>query len=121
MSAVILAQSIYNRREYLELRGEIGTYVDRLASYRIFSIGEIASIAGISEYRVRRFIDPDHLIRVKSGVHPRHLEFLLRMIDNSTFSRVHVKMLVMDGATLSGLSRVTGQSESSLRRWAREE
>lgn len=121
MSAVILAKTITDRQSFLHMRGEVEAYVGRLASYRLFSVGEMAQIADISEYRVRKSANPDILLRAKSGILPRHLDHVLRMIDNPTFSKIHVKALVEDGATLAALSRVTGQPETSLRRWAREE
>ena len=119
MSAIILAKSIVNRREVLALRGEIETYVNRLASYRLFSVGELAEIADLSEYRVRKSCPSDTLLRARSGVAPRHLESLLRMVDNPTFSRTHARRLVEDGATPAAMARITGHPESSLRRWAR--
>lgn len=121
MSAVILAKTIWDRRSFLQMRGEIDSYVGRLAGYRLFSVGEMALIAEISEYRVRKSANPATMLRAKSGVQPRHLDHLLRMIEDPTFSKIHVKSLVNDGATLAALARVTGQPETSLRRWAREE
>ena len=121
MNAIILAKSLYERREYLALNGEIHESLVRLASYRLFSVGELAEITNLSEYRVRKSTGPDVLIRAKSGIEPRHLDDLLRMIDNRAFAKLHTKRLVEGGATIAALSRVTGLNESSLRRWAGEE
>ena len=121
MNAVILAKSLYDRRDYLVASGEMHENLLRLAGYRLFSVGELASFTDMSEYRVRKSVGPEALLRAKSGVQPRHLDFLLRMIDNRTFARIHTKRLVGDGATVAALSRVTGLPESSLRRWAEEE
>lgn len=121
MNAVIHALSLYEKREILKLSGQVGQYVIRLAEYRLFSVGEIAEISGLSEYRVRKSANPDILIRARTGVYARHLQHLLRMIDNKEFCKIHTKRLVEDGATIAALSRVTGQPESSLRRWAEEE
>lgn len=121
MSAVILAQSIYDRREVLRLNGDLHREVGRLVSLRLFSVGEISEISGLSEYLVRKTTPPEDLLRAKSGVKPGHLEFLLRMIGNPSFAKRHTPRLIKDGATLAALSRVTGLPESSLRRWTREE
>lgn len=121
LSAVILAKTVWDRREVLSLRGSMENYVARLAAYQMFSVGEIAEIAGISEYKVRQYADEKDLVRVKSGVAPNHLDFLLRMVGNPTFAKIHTPTLLANGATVSALARVTGQSESSLRRWAKRE
>jgi len=121
MNAVILAMSLYEKREILKLSGEAGHSVLRLAQYRLFSVGELAEISGLSEYRVRKSANPDVLIRARTGVYPRHLQHLLRMIGNRDFAKIHTKALVKDGATIAALSRVTGHAENSLRRWAEEE
>ena len=59
--------------------------------------------------------------RARSGVKSRHLDHLIRMVGSQSFAKLHTKSLIDDGATFSALSRVTGISESSLRRYAREE
>ena len=121
MSAILLAKSIVDRRTVLALSGGIAGYIDRLSQFKMFSVGEIADISGLSEYQVRRASAPDVHIRAKSGISPRHLDHALRMVGNAEFSRLHVKSLLEDGATVAALARVTGQPERSLRRWAREE
>lgn len=121
MSAIMLAKSIVDRSLVLAMRGELGSYVDRLARFKLFSVGELSEISGLSEYQVRRATDSNCLVRARSGISPRHLDHAMRMVGDAKFSRLHIKSLVDDGATESALARVTGQSERSLRRWAREE
>lgn len=121
MSAIILAKSIVDRREVLTLRGGISAYLAQLSEYGLFTVGEMAEFANVSEYQVRKASESGTLLRAKSGVHTRHLDFLLRMVDNNKFSRIHTKGLVDDGATVQALSRVTGHAVSSLKRWSKEE
>lgn len=96
----------------------IKEYVTRLADYKLFAVSELAMFSSLSEYKVRSYVPAGALIRAKFGVYPRHLDHLMRMVDNPEFSRIHAKTLVEDGATVAGLARVSGESESNLRRWA---
>lgn len=121
MSAVILAKTIANTHSLLDMKGDLAAYIRRLYKYRLFTVGEISEIAGVSEYMVHQAIYGEEEFRARSGVKPRHLDHLIRMVGSHSFARLHTKSLIDDGATFSALSRVTGISESSLRRYAREE
>ena len=117
MSAILLAKSIVDRRDLLDLRGELGPYVARLANTRVFSVGEMADFSGMSAYQVRSHVAKDVLTPARSGIRKNHLDFVLRMVDNPGFAKIYAKRLLKDGATVSALARVTGHSERSLRRW----
>lgn len=117
MNAIILAKTISDRKDLLSIKGELETYTARLASYQMFSVGELSEISGLSEYQIRRSVSPARLISARSGVNPRHLDHLLRMIGDASFSKIHIKHLIDDGATFSAVSHITGMAESSLRRW----
>lgn len=121
MSALLLAKSIIDRQEMLQMRGLLETYVSRLSRAEVFSLGELSDISGMSEYKIKQAIRPRFVIRARSGIYRRHIDHLIRMVGDTSFARIHTKSLVEDGATTSALARVTGLSESSLRRWAREE
>lgn len=121
ISGVILARTIANTHEILEMKGDLNTYVRRLHNYKLFTVSELAEISGISEYLVRQAIRGEEEFRARSGVAVRHLDHLIRMVGSHDFAKKHTKALVKDGATIAALSRVSGISESSLRRWAREE
>lgn len=122
MSAVILAKTITTTHALLDMKGDLTGYIRRLYKYRIFTVAEISDIAKISEYRVRQAISGEEEFRARSGVKARHLDHLIRMIGSTEFAKLHTKALVEDGATIAAISRVSGISESSLRRWAiREE
>ena len=121
MSAVILAKTIANTHSLLDMKGDLAAYIRRLYKYRLFTVGEISEIAGVSEYRVHQAIYGEEEFRARSGVKSRHLDHLIRMVGSQSFAKLHTKSLIDDGATFSALSRVTGISESSLRRYAREE
>ena len=121
MSAVILAKTIANNSMMLDSKGELADYVRRLYRYKLFTVSEIAEISDISEYKVRQALVGEPEFRARSGVYSRHLDHLIRMIGSHDFAKLHVKALVEDNATISGLSRVSGISESNLRRWVREE
>lgn len=121
MSAVILAKTIATTHTLLDMKGELQGYVRRLYKYGIFTVAEIGEMANVSEYIIRKAIAGEEEFRAKAGVKPRHLDHLIRMIGSPAFAKLHVRSLLDDGATISALVRVTGISESSLRRWAREE
>lgn len=121
MSAVILAKTIASTRTLLDMKGELPGYIRRLYKYRLFTVAEICELADVSEYIVRKAIAGEEEFRAKSGIKPRHLDHIIRMIGSHAFAKLHIKSLLKDGATIASLSRVTGISESSLRRWAREE
>lgn len=121
MSAVILAKTIASTRTLLDMKGELTGYIRRLYKYRLFTVSEICELAGVTEYAVRKAIAGEEEFRAKSGIKPSHLDHIIRMIGSPTFAKLHIKTLLKDGATIASLSRVTGISESSLRRWAREE
>lgn len=121
MSAVILAKTIATTHTLLDMKGELQGYVRRLYKYGLFTVAEIGEMANVSEYIIRKAIAGEEEFRAKAGVKPRHLDHLIRMIGSPAFAKLHVRSLLDDGATISALVRVTGISESSLRRWAREE
>ena len=120
MSAVILAKTIATTHTLLDMKGELQGYVRRLYKYGIFTVAEIGEMANVSEYIIRKAIAGEEEFRAKAGVKPRHLDHLIRMIGSPAFAKLHVRSLLDDGATISALVRVTGISESSLRRWSRE-
>lgn len=120
MSAVILAKTIATTHTLLDMKGELQGYVRRLYKYGLFTVAEIGEMANVSEYIIRKAIAGEEEFRAKAGVKPRHLDHLIRMIGSPAFAKLHVRSLLDDGATISALVRVTGISESSLRRWSRE-
>lgn len=121
MSAVILAKTIATTHTLLDMKGELQGYVRRLYKYGLFTVAEIGEMANVSEYIIRKAIAGEEEFRAKAGIKPRHLDHLIRMIGSPAFAKLHVRSLLDDGASISALVRVTGISESSLRRWAREE
>lgn len=121
MSAVILAKTIASTRTLLDLKGELPGYIRRLYKYRLFTVNEICELASVSEYTVRKAIAGEEEFRAKSGIKPSHLDHIIRMISSNAFAKLHIKSLLKDGATIASLARVTGISETSLRRWAKEE
>lgn len=121
MSAIMLAKTIATGSEMLAIKGEIGSYLRRLHRYKLFTVTELAEIAELSEYKVKQYIIGEEQFVARTGVRVRHLDHLLRMVGSRKFAKIHVKALIEDGATIAGLSRVSGISESSLRRWAEEE
>lgn len=121
LNAVLLAKSIYHRREVLDFSGEIDGYLDRLSRYGMFSVGELADLSGLSEYRIKKMSPPLVLFNARRGVFPSHLDYLVRMVDNPDFCKMHIGTLLESGATPSGVSRITGYNERTLRRWAGKE
>lgn len=121
MSAVVLAKTIASSRAVLDIKGELPNYVRRLHKYKMFSIMEICDIAKLSEYKVRKAIQGMPEFKAKAGIKPSHLDHLLRMIGSPEFTKLHINHLIKDGATFAGIARVTGTSETTLRRWAERE
>ena len=87
--------------------------------YRLFTGSEICDIAEVSEYKVRKAITGEEEFTARAGVKVKHLDHLIRMIGSPAFAKLHIKSLIEDGATISSIARVTGISETSLRRWAK--
>jgi hypothetical protein len=119
MSALMLAQSIHRTHQLLDIKGELGVYIYRLNRYQIFSIGEIADFAKLSEYKVRQAIPQESAVIARSGVHARHLDHLIRMVGDPKFAKIHLKTLLEDGAKINALSRITGIPLSTLNNWKR--
>lgn len=120
VSGIMLARTIASTNEILELKGDLPAYVRRLHSYKLFTVGELSEISGMSEHKVRQCLRGTEQFRARSGIKPRHLDHLIRMVGSHDFARLHIKSLVKDGATIAGLARVSGISESTLRRWISE-
>lgn len=121
MSALILAKTISTSNVLLDVMGELPGYLRRLHSYKLFTVIEIGDIANRSEYAVRKAITGEEEFRARTGIKARHLDHLIRMVGSPAFAKLHTKSLIADGATIAGLARVSGLSETSLRRWAEEE
>lgn len=121
MSAVILAKSIVSTRALLEMKNELPAYVRRLYKYRMFTVSEICDFSGMTEYAVRKAIAGEPEFRAKPGIKSSHLDHIVRMVGSNQFAKLHTKSLIKDGATIASLSRVTGISETTLRRYEREE
>lgn len=121
MSAVILAKTIASSRAVLDMRDELTHSIKRLYQYKMFSVGEICDIAKMSEYKVRKILQGEEEFTARTGVKPSHLDHLLRMIGSPEFTKLHINHLIKDGATFAGIARVTGTSETTLRRWAERE
>lgn len=120
MTAIILAKTMASNRAVQELKKETAGYIRRLYKYRMFTVGEIAEFAGASEYAVRQAISGEEEFRARSGVHTRHLDHLIRMVDSPQFAKKHIKLLIDDKAKFSAIARVTGISERRLRYWYKE-
>ena len=119
MSAVILAKTIASTRTLLDMKGDLPAYIRRLYRYKMFTVSEICDFANVSEYKVRKAIEGEEEFTAKAGIQIRHLDHLIRMIGSPAFAKLHIKSLIEDGATIASISRVTGISETSLRRWAK--
>ena len=117
MNGILLAKSIYDKRQILDVRGDLDRYISRLSDFNLFSSGEIAKIADVTEYRVKAAVHPASVLKARSGVEPRHLDHLLRMVTDKIFAQKQIEALVNDGATISAVSRVTGLSARTLKRW----
>lgn len=120
LTAVMLAHNIYYNRTLLELSGELNSSIKRLYKYKLFTIGEISEFANVSEYLIKRMVRGEEGLRARSGIYGRHLDHIVRMIDSPAFTKKHIKSLIKSGATFAALARVSGISESSLRRWEEE-
>lgn len=120
VTAIMLALTIVRQREFLELTNGMGKEVIRLNDYGLFTVSELSEIANISRYRVSTLLKDKQVVRARSGIKFNHLDHLVRMVGPNKFARRHIKSLVEEGSTFSAIARVTGVSESSLRRWAKE-
>ena len=121
ISALMLAKTIDREYEMLTIKGEIEGYLLRLNKYQILSVGEIAELARMSEYKVKKIISMENRPRNRSGVRPRHFDHLIRMIGDREFAKLHYKHLMNEGVAIAAMSRVTGIPTSTFYRWEREE
>lgn len=121
MSAVMLARTVASNAALYEVTNELGKYIQKLNSYGIYTVAEISEFTEISEYRVRKYLLGAEEIRAKSGVLTRHLDHYLRMIGAPDFTKKHLPTLLSDGVGISTIARITGHSQTTLRRWVREE
>lgn len=121
MTAIILAKTICDKHDLLDLTGELDSYIQRLFRYRLFTVAEISAFANISEYRVRKALIGEPAFTARSGIQARHLDHIIRMIGSNDFAKAHIHRLLEDGATTGSLARVTGISDRNLRRWAKKE
>lgn len=119
MSAVMLAKTIASTHMLLDMKGDLPAYIRRLYKYRMFTVAEICDFANTTEYKVRKAIAGEEDFTARAGVQIKHLDHLLRMIGSPAFTKLHIKSLLEDGATIASMARVTGISETSLRRWAK--
>lgn len=118
MNMLILAKTVFMNRTLYQASGEVTHYLKRLNNYQVFTVGELAAISGTSPYKVRKAIGTEEL-KGRSGINPRHLDHLIRMVGSVKFTELHIRSLLDDGATFAALSRVTGYSERRLRRMER--
>lgn len=119
VNIVMLAKTIYTSSSLLQATEDINTYLKRLNRYQLFTVGELAELSNCTPYKVRQALDGDKELRARSGIKPRHLDHIIRMIGSDDFTKKHIKSLIKDGATFASLSRVIGIPESNLRRWER--
>lgn len=117
MNCVLLARTIAQDRVMLEVREELTEYIRRLNEYKVFTVNEIANFTKLTSYRVRKLIQGQEEVRARSGVEAKHLDHIVWMISSPDFSKQHIKSLYDEGATLAAVARVTGHSETTLRRW----
>lgn len=120
ISALILAKNINNKAQLFDMRGDLGDYVRRLNETEMFSIGELAEISKLSEWKIRKLIPKESRIVSHSGVKPRHIDHLIRMIVSKDFARKHLPYLIKEDVPLGAISRITGISKRTLENWRRK-
>lgn len=87
-----------------------------LNTYGVWSMSALASIVGVSMYRVEKALGPLAKPSLRGHLNPRHLTMLQYLQASGKPNKQWIKQMVEEGTSVITIARLTGLSESTLRR-----
>jgi len=114
-----VAKGIYDSRSRNLTRDTENRNARRLNEYGILSLSAIASVCGISTYRVEKAIAGQQRPTVRGNLNPAHLSMLMYLRSLGKPNRAWVRQLHNEGTSIISIARLTGISESTLWRYTK--
>lgn len=90
--------------------------IAELNSYGVLSISALASVLGVSHYRIERVIGKGNHPTTRGNLNPAHLPWLGYMVSSGKVNPVWLEAMLTEGTSLSTISDLTGISEATLYR-----
>lgn len=114
---ITLAGAAYRKRDLLSLdRDWQDEKIRQLNRFGVLSIGAIASILGVSLYRVRKALGPRTRSSLRGQLNPAHLSMLGYALSAADISPEWVHEMTEHGTSISTISDLTQISEATLYR-----
>jgi len=114
--AMTEALTIYNRATRNFSKEVEDDSIRKLNTYGVWSMSALASIVGVSMYRVEKALGRNAKPSLRGHLNPRHLTMLQYMQASTKANKAWVKQMLDEGTSLITIARLTGLSESTLRR-----
>lgn len=112
---IVLARGAYLNQEKLS-PAEIDTYCTQLNAYGVLSISAIASLLGVTFYRVEKALEGQSRPEKRGQLNPAHLPWLAYMLSLGKVNDLWLNLMLKAGTSLSTVSDLTGISEATLYR-----
>lgn len=112
---IVLARGAFINREKLTV-AEVDTYCRNLNAYGVLSISAIASLLGVSFYRVEKALEGHPRPDKRGQLNPAHLPWLGYMLSLGKVNDLWLNTMLKDGTSLSTVSDLTAISEATLYR-----
>lgn len=113
------ALSIYQSKTRNFSRDHEDDSARRLNAYGLLSLAGIASVVGISTYRVEKAIVGQKRPEVRGNLNPAHLTMLMYLRSLGKPNKAWVKQLVNEGTSVITIARLTGIPQATLFRYKR--
>ena len=112
-----LAEGTYLRRSVLALdeRG-LKSRIIRLNSFQMLSVSALASVTGVSTYRVEQALEGHPRPTARGTLNPAHLSWLAYMLSSGKAKDSAVQLMVNGGTSISTIADLTGVSEATIYR-----
>jgi AraC-like DNA-binding protein len=111
------AMATYNRRDTLALDpASLRKRCRMLNEPGVLSLGAIATIVGISMFRVEQAISGMPRPKARGHLNPRHIPLLSYTLSLGKINKDWLEQMVAEGTSLSTIASLTNISESTLYR-----
>ena len=111
------ALTIYNDKTRNFTRAHEDEASRKLNAFGVLSLSSIASIVGVSVYRVEKAIVGQPRPEVRGNLNPAHLSMLLYLRSLGKPNRAWIKQLTSEGTSMITIARLTSIPESTLWRY----